>query len=108
MIASPFPPSDPAPDPAPPPSLYTVKSVAQALGIHPKRVWFYYRAGLVSHVRTTETGEPLFDDEALYWLSQIHSLQKSYRVKREVLQLILHLLHEIERLKRLLNHRPIE
>jgi DNA-binding transcriptional MerR regulator len=89
-------------------SLYTLEAVAESLGIHPNRVRYYYRVGLLIQRSFGESGEPLFDDEALYWCSQLHSLQKNYRMKSEALKLVAGLLREIERLTALLRSRQIE
>ena len=76
---------------------YSLESAASLAGIHPDRVLYYVRAGLIEPSATTLWGEPFFDVDALNQLRRIQHYRRHLGAGFRALPLICELQREGER-----------
>jgi hypothetical protein len=88
-----------------PAKLYDITVTATYTETQPHLILDYCRMGVVTAVKRDEADNLFFDDEAIYWLRQIRSLQAEGEVNRAALRLILDLRRQVEHLKRELRFR---
>jgi hypothetical protein len=80
--------------------LYDVRTTAEFTAVDPDGIRTYCREGWVRAISYKEDGEPLFDEDAIYWLRRIQSLRTEMRLEGKGLRIVLDLMQEVERLRR--------
>jgi DNA-binding transcriptional MerR regulator len=79
--------------------LYDVRAVAEFTAVDPDGIRTYCREGLVRVIEYKENGEPLLDEDGIYWLRRIQNLRTEMRLEGPVLRIVLDLMQEVERLR---------
>jgi DNA-binding transcriptional MerR regulator len=79
--------------------LYDVRAVAEFTAVDPDGIRTYCREGLVRAIEYKENGEPLLDEDGIYWLRRIQDLRTEMRLEGPVLRIVLDLMQEVERLR---------
>jgi DNA-binding transcriptional MerR regulator len=79
--------------------LYDVRAVAEFTAVDPDGIRTYCREGLVRVIEYKENGEPLLDEDGIYWLRRIQDLRTEMRLEGPVLRIVLDLMQEVERLR---------
>jgi DNA-binding transcriptional MerR regulator len=79
--------------------LYDVRAVAEFTAVDPDGIRTYCREGLVRVIEYRENGEPLLDEDGIYWLRRIQDLRTEMRLEGPVLRIVLDLMQEVERLR---------
>ena len=79
--------------------LYDVRAVAEFTAVDPDGIRTYCREGLVRVIEYKENGEPLLDEDGIYWLRRIQDLRSEMRLEGPVLRIVLDLMQEVERLR---------
>ena len=79
--------------------LYDVRAVAEYTAVDPDGIRTYCREGLVRAIEYKEDGEPLLDEDGIYWLRRIQDLRTEMRLEGPVLRIVLDLMQEVERLR---------
>jgi DNA-binding transcriptional MerR regulator len=69
-------------------------------GVHPEMILEFTRARMVSVSRQDESGNPYFDDEAIYRLRHIEHLRNQEGVQMRTIRLILDLMDRAEAAER--------
>jgi len=78
---------------------YTIETLVQVTGVEPARVALYREHGLILPAGQRETGEAVFDDEAVYRLRRIEFLREEQGVSLEGIRIIFELMNEVHRLR---------
>jgi|SRR5580704_577045 DNA-binding transcriptional MerR regulator len=78
--------------------LYDIQTAAAYTAIDPDGIRAYCREGLVRAIDYKE-GEPLLDEDAIYWLRRIQSLRAELQLEGRGLRVVLDLMQEVERLR---------
>lgn len=81
-----------------PEATYSLESIARLTGFSTQTILRFAREGLIQ-------GETSFDDEALRTLRRMEQLREHYDVDDAALNLMIHLMDEVDRLQRLLRSR---
>ena len=79
--------------------LYDVRTAAEYTSVDPDGIVTYCREGLIRAIDYQENGEPLLDEDAIYWLRRIQDLRTEMRLEGPVLRVVLDLMQEVERLR---------
>jgi DNA-binding transcriptional MerR regulator len=79
--------------------LYDVRTAAEYTAVDPDGIRAYLREGLVRAISYKDDGEPLFDEDGIYWLRRIQSLRTEMRLEGPGLRIVLDLMQEVERLR---------
>jgi DNA-binding transcriptional MerR regulator len=79
--------------------LYDLRTAAEYAAVDPDGIRAYCRQGLVRAIRYKEDGEPLFDEDGIYWLRRIQSLRTEMQLEGQGLRIVLDLMQEVERLR---------
>jgi len=79
--------------------LYDVRAAAEFTAVDPDGIRTYCREGLVRVIDYKENGEPLLDEDGIYWLRRIQNLRTEMRLEGPVLRIVLDLMQEVERLR---------
>jgi DNA-binding transcriptional MerR regulator len=79
--------------------LYDVRTAAEYTAVDPDGIRGYLREGLVRAISYKDDGEPLFDEDGIYWLRRIQSLRTEMRLEGPGLRIVLDLMQEVERLR---------
>jgi hypothetical protein len=79
--------------------LYDVRAVAEFTAVDPDGIRTYCREGFVRVIEYKENGEPLLDEDGIYWLRRIQNLRTEMRLEGPVLRIVLDLMQEVERLR---------
>src|ERR1700730_2328641 len=79
--------------------LYDVRTVAEYTAVDPDGIVTYCREGLVRAIEYKDIGEPLFDEDAIYWLRGIGDLRAEMHLEGPILRVVLDLMQEVERLR---------
>jgi DNA-binding transcriptional MerR regulator len=79
--------------------LFDLRTAAEYTAVDPEGIRAYCREGLVRATRYKEDGEPLFDEDGIYWLRRIQSLRAEMRLEGPGLRIVLDLMQEVERLR---------
>src|ERR1700747_2334855 len=79
--------------------LFDVTTAAEYTAVDPDGIRPYCREGLIRATRYKEDGEPLFDEDGIYWLRRIQSLRTEMRLEGPSLRIVLDLMQEVERLR---------
>jgi hypothetical protein len=79
--------------------LYDVRAAAEYTAVDPDGIRTYCREGLVRVIEYKENGEPLLDEDGIYWLRRIQDLRTEMRLEGPVLRIVLDLMQEVERLR---------
>ena len=85
--------------------LYDIRTAAEYTSVDPDGIHGYWKAGMVQAIDYKEDGEPLFDEDALYWLRRIQSLRAELHLEGRGLRVVLDLLQEVEHLRAELRRR---
>jgi len=78
---------------------YSLATAAYLTGVHPEVLRYYSEHCLAGSSRALATGEPVFDDNALYEVRRIELYRRETGVNRQALPLICELWREIDRLQ---------
>ena len=73
-----------------------LEMASQLSGVHPEMILEFTRAKLVVVSRQDRSGNPYFDDEAVYRLRQIERLRTREKVQMRTIRLILELMDRAE------------
>jgi DNA-binding transcriptional MerR regulator len=79
--------------------LYDVRTAAEYTAVDPDGIVTYCREGLVRAIEYKDNGEPLFDEDGIYWLRRIRDLRAEMHLEGPVLRVVLDLMQEVERLR---------
>lgn len=79
--------------------LYDVRAAAEYTAVDPDGIRTYCREGWVRAIEYQENGEPLLDEDGIYWLRRIQGLRTEMRLEGPVLRIVLDLMQEVERLR---------
>jgi hypothetical protein len=79
--------------------LYDVQTAAEYAAVDPDGIVTYCREGLVRAIEYKDDGEPLFDEDGIYWLCRIRDLRAEMHLEGPVLRVVLDLMQEVERLR---------
>ena len=79
--------------------LYDVRTAAEYTAVDPEGIRTYCREGLVRAIEYKENGEPLLDEDGIYWLRRIQDLRNEMRLDGPGLRIVLDLMQEVERLR---------
>ena len=79
--------------------LYDVRAAAEYTAVDPDGIRTYCREGWVRAIEYQENGEPLLDEDGIYWLRRIQDLRTEMRLEGPVLRIVLDLMQEVERLR---------
>jgi DNA-binding transcriptional MerR regulator len=79
--------------------LFDVRTAAEYTAVDPDGIRTYCREGLIRATRYEEDGEPLFDEDGIYWLRRIQNLRTEMRLEGPSLRIVLDLMQEVERLR---------
>ena len=79
--------------------LFDLRTAAEYTAVDPDGIRAYCREGLIRATRFKEDGEPLFDEDGIYWLRRIQSLRTEMRLEGPGLRIVLDLMQEVERLR---------
>jgi hypothetical protein len=79
--------------------LYDVRAAAKYTAVDPDGIRTYCREGWVRAIEYQENGEPLLDEDGIYWLRRIQGLRTEMRLEGPVLRIVLDLMQEVERLR---------
>jgi DNA-binding transcriptional MerR regulator len=79
--------------------LFDVRTAAEYTAVDPDGIRAYCREGLIRANRYKEDGEPLLDEDGIYWLRRIQSLRTEMRLEGPGLRIVLDLMQEVERLR---------
>jgi MerR HTH family regulatory protein len=79
--------------------LYDVRTAAEYTAVDPDGIVSYCREGMVRAIEYKENGEPLLDEDGIYWLRRIQDLRTEMRLEGPVLRVVLDLMQEVERLR---------
>ena len=79
--------------------LYDVRTASEYTAVDPDGIRTYCREGFIRATRYQENGEPLFDEDGIYWLRRIQSLRTEMRLEGPGLRIVLDLMQEVERLR---------
>jgi hypothetical protein len=79
--------------------LYDVRAAAEYTAVDPDGIRTYCREGLVRVIEYKENGEPLLDEDGIYWLRRIQDLRTEMRLEGPMLRIVLDLMQEVERLR---------
>ena len=85
--------------------LYDLRAAARYSTIDAQGIQEYCREGLVRVAEYKDDGEPLFDEDAIYWLRRIQNLRGGMRLEGPALRVVLDLMREVERLQQELRAR---
>ena len=80
-------------------AFYTIETLVQVTGVEVARVRLYHESGLIHPAGARETGEQVFDDEAVYRLRRIEFLREEQGVSLEGVRIIFELMNEVHRLR---------
>jgi DNA-binding transcriptional MerR regulator len=78
--------------------LYDVLTAAEYTAVDPDGIRTYCQQGLVRAIDYRD-GEPLFDEDGIYWLRRIQDLRTEMHLEGPVLRIVLDLMQEVERLR---------
>lgn len=76
--------------------LFDIQSAAEASGMHPEMILEFLRAGVVSAVHQSKSGDYYFDDLGIRHLRQIESLRTDQSLSLHVICLLMRLLNRAE------------
>ncbi|HEX4201916.1 MAG TPA: hypothetical protein VHY59_10390, partial [Chthoniobacterales bacterium] len=79
--------------------LYDVRAAAEYTAVDPDGIRTYCREGWVRAIGYQENGEPLLDEDGIYWLRRIQDLRTEMQLEGPVLRIVLDLMQEVERLR---------
>ncbi|HEX6565876.1 MAG TPA: chaperone modulator CbpM [Chthoniobacterales bacterium] len=79
--------------------LFDVTTAAEYTAVDPDGIRTYCREGLIRATRYKEDGDPLFDEDGIYWLRRIQSLRTEMQLEGPSLRIVLDLMQEVERLR---------
>jgi hypothetical protein len=79
--------------------LYDVRAAAEYTAVDPDGIRTYCREGWVRAIEYKENGEPLLDEDGIYWLRRIRDLRAEMHLEGPVLRVVLDLMREVERLR---------
>jgi DNA-binding transcriptional MerR regulator len=79
--------------------LYDIRTAAEYTSVDADGIRTYWEQGLVRAIDHQANGEPLFDEDAIYWLRRIQGLRAEMRLEGPGLRIVLDLLQEVERLR---------
>jgi hypothetical protein len=85
--------------------LYDVRAAAEYTAVDPDGIRTYCREGWVRAIEYQENGEPLLDEDGIYWLRRIQGLRTEMRLEGPVLRIVLDLMQEVERLRQEVRRR---
>ena len=85
--------------------LFDLRTAAKDTAVDPDGIRAYCREGLVRAIDYKEDGEPLFDEDAIYWLRRIQNLRTEMQLEGRGLRIVLDLLREVEQLRQELRAR---
>ena len=81
------------------PATYSLEAAARLADVHPERLRFYCRLGLLGEERARPETELIFDDDALYELRRFEHYRRHQGMDHRTLRLICRLWREIDRLQ---------
>jgi DNA-binding transcriptional MerR regulator len=84
--------------------LYDIRSAAEYSTIDPEGIRTYWRQGFITAVEYRD-GEPLFDEDGIYWLRRIQNLRSEMHLEGQALRVVLDLMREVESLRQALRAR---
>jgi hypothetical protein len=79
--------------------LYDVRAAAEYTAIDADGIRTYCREGWVRAIEYQANGEPLLDEDGIYWLRRIQDLRTEMRLEGPALRIVLDLMQEVERLR---------
>jgi hypothetical protein len=85
--------------------LLSLATVAQAVALPPEQIQMLCERGLIHSFPGEESAEPMFDDDSIFWLRRLKSLQVQGAINAAGLDVFLELLQEVERLRQELRAR---
>ena len=85
--------------------LLSLATVAKAVSLPPEQIQTLSERGLIRSFPGQESAEPMFDDDAIFWLRRLKSLQAQGAINTAAVDVFLELLQEVERLRRELRAR---
>ncbi len=78
---------------------YSVEIIAELTGVEPRTVLHYQQQGLIRPSVQEGGADAAFDTEGLRQLRRIEHLRANFGMNDAGLKLVIHLLHEVERLR---------
>ena len=87
-----------------PADLFDLRSTGKLSGMHPEMVLEFVRAELVSVAREDMSGNPFFDEGAIYRLRQIEYLRTKQQAHLRTIRLIMRLLDRVDAAEMELRH----
>jgi DNA-binding transcriptional MerR regulator len=84
--------------------LYDIQAAAEYSAVDPQGIRTYCRQGFVTAVEY-RNGEPVFDEDGIYWLRRIQNLRSEMRLDGRALRVVLDLMREVESLRQALRAR---
>src|SRR3974377_1971724 len=85
--------------------LLSLATAAKAVSLPPEQIQMLSERGLIRSFPGQESVEPMFDDDAIFWLRRLKSLQAQGAINAAGVDVFLELLQEVERLRRELRAR---
>lgn len=84
--------------------LYDMRAAAEYSAVDPEGIRTYCRHGFVTAVKYRD-GEPLFDEDGIYWLRRIENLRSEIQLEGRALRVVIELMREVETLRQALRAR---
>jgi DNA-binding transcriptional MerR regulator len=84
--------------------LYNIQVAAEYSAIDPEGIRSYCRQGFITAVEYRD-GEPLFDEDGIYWLRRLQNLRSEMHLDGRALRVVLDLMREVESLRQALRAR---
>jgi hypothetical protein len=81
--------------------LYDIRAAAEYSAVDPEGIRTFCRQGFVTAVKYRD-GEPVFDEDGIYWLRRIQNLRSETQLDGRALRVVLELMREVERLRQAL------
>ncbi len=75
---------------------YNLTTAARLAGIHPERLRYYCRIGLLSGITDAEESRPRFNDHSVYEIRRIEFLRREHGVNLSGIRIILDLMRRNE------------
>jgi hypothetical protein len=73
--------------------LYDMRAAAEYSAVDPEGIRTYCRHGVVTAVKYRD-GEPLFDEDGIYWLRRIENLRSEIQLEGRALRVVIELMRE--------------